>query len=283
VATVVGTQFRLTVGPDDTLLEVSAGKVRLDRLDQSQSVLVADNESGLASAGGLDHRAVEWPENTAGLAFGYDPFKRTEARFANPDKPGNMTLAEYDVLGSAAQNDFSGVLELSGGYLREDEGGKDLVTLCQPAEGFTLEIVFSPAKSQANSPARIVSLGGEAGTTNLVFSQEGDSLRFELATDGPMPQPLVIPLPAARPVHLTITYQNGELVAYTSGRVVAQSAEWQGGFWGWTPGPLVIGADSRGGASWHGMIEALAIYTRRLDAAEVARNMQHYRVLAGRP
>ena len=283
VATVVGTQFRLTVGPDDTLLEVSQGKVQLDKLDQTESITVADDESGLASADVLDHRTVQWPESDETLAFAYDPFTRTEARFRNPET-GNMTYAEYQVVGSAAQNDFSGVLELSGGYLREDDGGKDLVTVCQPAEGFTLEIVFSPARQQPNRSARIVSLEDEGGRPNFVLSQEGNALHFLLITDGPVsPQTLPIPLSTSRPMHLTITYQSGELIAYDAGKVVAQSAELQGALSAWTPGPLLLGANSRGEESWQGAIEALAIHHRAVDAAEVARNVHFYRVLAGRP
>jgi ferric-dicitrate binding protein FerR (iron transport regulator) len=282
VATVLGTQFRLTVDADDTLLEVSEGEVRLDRIDQAESITVADNESGLASDDVLDHRTVKWPEDTAALAFAFDPFTRTEGLFRNPES-GNLNPAEYEVVGSAAANRLRGLVELSGGCLRELEGGRDIVTLSQSSSQFSLELVFTPAPNQPNSPARIVSLEGEAGSPNFVLSQAGNQLLFEFLSDGGDQRPLAVPLPASRPLHVTLSCQDGAMVAYVAGKAVAQRADQLGSLATWTHGPLVIGADGRGHSAWHGTIEALAIYHRAVAADEAARNVHHYRLLAGRP
>jgi hypothetical protein len=284
VATVLGTQFRLTVSPNDTLLEVTKGRVELANTSPGNPILVAANESGLATAGGgLDFRAVKWPENADALVFGLDPFTRIRGVFRSAES-GELFFAEFEGRGGATLYDFQARMELIGGYFLDAAGGRDVTALCQSADALTLEIVLLPAGSQAADEAIIVSLAGDDSTPNLELAQIGNELTFALRSDEAGPsQAIRFPLTATvHPLHLTITFADGELVAYRDGAQVARQAA-DGSLAAWTPGSLAIGADANGRSPWHGSIEAIAIHSRRLDAGEVAQNVLNYRTLAHRP
>jgi ferric-dicitrate binding protein FerR (iron transport regulator) len=280
-ATVLGTEFRLAVGPDDTLLEVTEGRVQLDRLGENDSIVVAAHETGIASPERLHVRAVQWPDDTAGLAFAIDPIKRAGGQVRN-QATGNWLAAEWQVVGSASQNDFTGVLDFSGGYFAEPQAGEDLAAMLRSGEALTLEIVLAPADSLL--AAQIVTLAGSDGRPNVILSQEGDALSFALRTDG---EGSLVPVRFAlasnrEPTHLTITYGSGELAIHQDGNPVPETSRLTGSLAAWSPGPLTLGAAPDGNAAWQGTIEALALYDRRLDAREVARNVRHYAMLVGR-
>ena len=75
-----------------------------------------------------------------------------------------------------------------------------------------------------------------------------------------------------------MTYRPGQLRAYRDGELVVESADVQGDFFHWQPGPLTFGGD------WRGALEGVAIYARVLDSEEVAENAVRYRALrAERP
>ena len=104
------------------------------------------------------------------------------------------------------------------------------------------------------------------------------------------PQPDATPeveigrLPAGKTTHLLIAYQVGRLVAYLDGEAVLETDAIQGGFYHWKPRPLLFGDGPRGGASWAGTLEGVAIYSRFLDAEEAHENYIRYRrKLAARP
>ncbi len=284
VATVLGTQFRLSVNENDTLLEVMKGRVQLASLGSQPPIEVAADESGLATLdGSLDFRQVKWPENADALAFALDPFTRVGGRFWSSESE-SVFQAEFASQGSAVLDDLNGTIDLAGGWLTEADGGRDVTAHLREAGEFTLEIVLLPAEKQPADRATIVSLAGEGEATNFELTQKKSEFVFTLRTDGESEkQPLRIPMIAAnRPMHLTITYADGELLAYRDG-VKVEPKEVRGSLAEWTSGPLAIGADVAGKSPWHGMIEAMAIHHRRLDAGEVVQNVQNFRTLARRP
>jgi hypothetical protein len=84
------------------------------------------------------------------------------------------------------------------------------------------------------------------------------------------------------PLHMTVTYRNGELTVYRDGMAIARSKDLWGSLGGWRSGPLTAGADASGKNPWRGILEAFALYNRCLEPGEVARNARNYRLLAGR-
>jgi ferric-dicitrate binding protein FerR (iron transport regulator) len=284
VATVIGTQFRLTVDNDQTLLEVTKGKVRLESLSPSKPIMVAANESGLATAdGAIDHREVNWPENPESLAFTMDPFSRVGGVFRGAES-GDLYYAEFAAQGGAALNEFTGAMEFSGGWFVEADGGRDVTTLCQQGGAMTVEIVLQPATSQPTNDAKIVSLAADGSRLNFELAHQKDDLVFTLQTDdGDSPTEIRLPVATGKsPVHVTIAWGDGELVAYRDGAEIARK-EVTGSLAAWLPATLTIGADAAGKLPWHGSIEAIAIHARRLEAGEVAQNVQNFRTLARLP
>jgi hypothetical protein len=81
--------------------------------------------------------------------------------------------------------------------------------------------------------------------------------------------------------HLTITYRDGLTTAYQDGKSLTSVDSLHGGLSAWTPGPLVLGADSRGRSPWQGTVEALALYRRCLESGEVELNLRNYQLLKG--
>jgi Concanavalin A-like lectin/glucanases superfamily/FecR protein len=285
VAVVLGTQLHITVTSDDTLLEVTEGLVRLDRLAQRDSIDVAANQSGLASDTLLDFRPVAWPAITDELAYAFDSFVRRVPRARNP-ATGNWYSSPLTSVGSSAVNEFTDALEMTGGYFHSLDDGHDIVAVSQGSDEFSLELVFSSAQADAQEPARIVGLAADDGHDNFLLSQVGDEMTFVLRTDGPAPaEPFKFKLPttlqSARPIHLAITYSSGQLTAYCDGQAMHTSQVLHGSLATWTPATLLIGAGRNGNAPWRGTIEALAIYHRCLEQDELARNVNNYRLLAG--
>ena len=227
VAVVLGTQLRLTVTSDDTLLEVTEGLVRLDRLDRQDSIEVAASQTGLASDATLDLRDVAWPASTEGLAYAFDPFVRRVPRARNPAS-GHWFSSPLDVVGSAAVNEFDDALELSGGYFRSRDDGEDIVTVSQGSSDFSLELVYLPAASASELPGRIVSLEADDGKSNFALSQAGQELTFQLRTDagegcGTLKFQVPAPAKAGQPLHLSITYRDGDLAAWLDGELLERS------------------------------------------------------------
>jgi hypothetical protein len=288
IAVVLGTQLRLTVTGDDTLLEVTEGLVRLDRLDRQDSIEVAASQTGLATDANLDLRDVAWPPNTDGLAYAFDPFVRRVPRARNP-ATGHWYSSPLEVVGSAAVNEFSDALELTGGYFRSRDDGEDIVKVGLDSREFSLELIYRPTAQPSADLGRVVALEGDGGPSNFALSQAGDDWSFLLRTDATDESPPFVfqdaPSPGAdRLIHLTITYRDGELTAYRDGLVIHSSQARRGTLAAWTPATLLIGANSRGRESWRGTIDALAIYHRCLTADEVAQSLLHYRQLAaGQP
>jgi ferric-dicitrate binding protein FerR (iron transport regulator) len=296
IATVLGTQLRLTVSGDDTLLFVEEGKVRLGHRGNAEPIDVAASESGLATSDSLDLQTVEWPAATEGLAFVFDPFVHRIPQTRNPIS-GNWLSSPLEVVGSVAVNELNDMYELSGGHFLAPREGEDIVQVSRESREFALELVFSPSPAGQSGRARIVGIESDDGSHCFELSQvndgqanEGqasDGFVWELRTDaGPPPAPLRFGLdrPGNSPgmIHLTISYREGNLAIFQNSRLIASRDDWHGSLANWQLGPLVIGADSRGHQTWQGSIESLAIYHRWLDSDEVARNVQNYRILSGR-
>ncbi len=283
VAVVLGTRLRLTVTDSDTLLEVTEGLVRLDRLDRQESIDVAASEAGLATDVALDHRTAVWPARTDGLAYAFDPFVRRVplARQSAGDKWFSSPL---EPVGSVAMNEL-GTLDLAGGFFRSRDDGDDIVTVSRESSEFSLELVFLSGEKNAEPARRVVSLEANDGTTNFALHHAGNAWSFVLRTSAAEPsKPLRFSAPGRRgpadPNHMAITYGDGILLGYWNGKQVAQRAGVKGNLSAWTPATLLIGANRRSREAWRGTIHALAIYHRCLDADEVAQNVHNFQRLA---
>jgi hypothetical protein len=284
-------QLRLVVTGESTLLDVSEGQVQFDRLSDKRSILVAANESGFASRDTLQIRQVMWPDRRDGLAYLLSPLEKDEDGKAplvvarNPETR-HLQLAALEPRGDAALLESRFFAELNGGYLISQDAGPNIFQTSRHSSELTLEAIFCPADLNQSGPARIVALGGdESDAPDFALAQDGCEVTFSLRTDAAPAQPApprVTMSTADTPLHLTVTYRNGDLTVYRDGMEIARSKDLWGSLAAWRSGPLTIGADAGGDHPWRGILEAFALYNRCLEPGEVARNARNYRLLAGR-
>jgi len=174
--------------------------------------------------------------------------------------------------------------ELNGGYL-VSKAGKDIINASRGGSELTLEAIFLPASLNQAGPAWIVSLADENEDPDFALAQDGSDFTFALRTDAQSPPaapPRLAINAADTPLHLTVTYRLGELIAYRDGMEIARSKDLWGSLAAWRPsgGRLTVGADASGKHPWRGIMEAFALYNRCLEPGEVARNARNYRLLA---
>jgi hypothetical protein len=283
-------QLRLVVTPESTLLDVSEGQVKFDRLTDNRSIIVAASESGLASRDTLQIRQLMWPDRRDGLAYLFSPLETRDdgkkpLSVARHPETRDLRVTTLEPRGDATLLESPLFVQLNGGYLISHDAGPDIFRTSRGGSELTLEAVFCPANLTQEGPARIVALADENDSADFALAQEGCDVTFSLRTDAaptpPAPPRLTISS-ADTPLHLTVTYRHGELIVYRDGMEIARSKDLWGSLAAWNPGPLTFGADAGGERPWRGILEAFALYNRCLEPGEVARNARNYRLLAGR-
>jgi hypothetical protein len=290
VASASGSLLRLVVQEEATVLDVSEGQAKLERLGDPRLLTVTANESGLASRDTLQIRQVSWPDRRDGLAFLLSPLESRPEQgkplvVARHPQTRHLCLASLEPRGAAILRDSQPFFELNGGYLLFGDAGHAMLAVSRGSSELTLEAIFSPASLDQPGPARIVALADESDDHDFALTQEGREVTFSLRTDTPPPDPAPLRVPlveSERPLHCTITYRHGELIAYLDGVEVARWKNLWGSLTAWRPGALSVGADPSGKNPWRGILEGFALYNRCLEPNEVARNAQNYRLLAGR-
>lgn len=286
-ATVLGTQLRLTVGDATTLLDVTEGKVRLDRLAGGQSVVVAAHETALASTELLQIRSLSWPENRDGLMYLISPLGVLDlpppAKVERNPVSGGLIEMNLELTGNARFNEETSFLQLQGGYAQPDQASIDHLPQWRQQTEFTLEVVVSAADMRDTEESCLVALG-PAERPNFALSRLGEQLVMTMhgADDQPAAMLELGTFPTNEPIHLVIVYGGGLLTAYRDGEEVARGDAGMGLLAGWKEGPLTVGADAQGNQAWHGTVEAMALYSRAVDAREIERSARNYAVLAGR-
>jgi hypothetical protein len=288
-ATAPASLLRLIVSDESTQLDVSEGKVQLDRVKDKRMLVVAANESGLASRDTLQLRQLTWPDRRDGLAYLLSPLETTPKdgkplMLARHPETRSLRRTDLQPRGEATLLESRLFYELNGGYLFSDDAGPDIFAAGSGGSELTLEAVFCPASLDQAGPARILALADNSDDSDFALAQDGADVMFSLRTDAKQtaasPPRLTINMADTR-LHLTVTYRNGELIAYRDGMEIARSKDLWGSLAAWRSGPLTVGADASGEHAWRGIMEAFALYNRCLEPGEVARNARNYRLLAG--
>lgn len=290
LATAPVSQFRLVVTSENTLLDVHEGKVQLTRVGDNRPLMVAANESGVASKTTLQIGPLTWPYRRDGLAYLFSPLEQGPKEnkpltVVRDSETRSFRTTPLEPRGEAALMESRWHYELNGGYLVANDAGQGIFHASRGGSELTLEAIFSPASMDQAGPARIVSLADEGDEPDFALEQEGQEFIVCIKTDAESPPsspPRMTINAADSPLHLTMTYRYGELIAYRDGMEIARSRDLQGSLGKWRSGPLTLGADAAGERPWRGVMEAVALYNRCLEPGEVARNARNYRLLAGR-
>jgi hypothetical protein len=287
VATAPVSHFRLVVTNDETLVEVKEGRVQLNRSGEYRTLPVTANETGLASREALQIRTMTWPYRRDGLAYLFSPLESTPKEnkpltVVRDAETKSFRTTPLEPRGEAALMESRLFYELNGGYLVANDAGQDIFNAGRGGSELTVEAVFSPASMDQAGPARIIALADEGDEPDFALEQDGQDFMFCIKTDSSPPQspPRLTITSADTPLHLTMTYRYGELIAYRDGMEIARSRDLRGSLGAWRSGPLTVGADAAGERPWRGIMEAVALYNRCLEPGEVARNARNYRLLA---
>jgi ferric-dicitrate binding protein FerR (iron transport regulator) len=287
IATVLGTQLRLHVTSGSTLLEVTEGKVRLNRPADGRSIDVSANETGLATSELLQVRGLHWPDSREGLMYLLSPLAVGDlpppAMVARNPATGGLIETRLTLQGNAQFDNESAALVLAGGFASSAEAGTELLPVWRKTEAFTLEIVLAAEALQPDEEACVVSLGPVIGA-NFALLQRGQDLAIALHDpESPADAALQFSLPAKeKPAHVTIVYRDGKVLAYRDGEEIVRGTAAVGLPSRWADGPLTLGGDAKGLQNWMGTMAALAIYNRALDPAEVQQNARNFASLMRR-
>ena len=219
-----------------------------------------------------------WPATRAGLAFLWQD-AAAENRVDDPKLEIDRAFSVEPK--GRARLDEQGRMVLTGGWFETPpEAGRQVVEAARESFELTLVATVTPGSAATGDFVPIVDLSGGRGT-NLVLGQEGRHLvaRVRTASTGPQadrPQVRLFEAEPGRPVHVAVTYQPGELVAFRDGQPVAESREVQGGLAPWKPAGLGFGA---AGGGFSGVLEGVALYGRALTAAEVGEDYLRYQAV----
>jgi hypothetical protein len=272
---------------DETLVEVKEGKVQLNRAGDNRPLVVAANETGTASRETQQIRTLTWPYRRDGLAYLFSPLESTPKEnkpltVVRDAETRSFRTSPLEPRGEAALMESRLFYELNGGYLVANDAGSDIFNAGRGGSELTVEAVFSPASMDQAGPARIVALADEGDEPDFALEQEGQDFMICIKTDAQSPPspPRMTINSSDTPLHLTMTYRYGELIAYRDGMEIARSRDLRGSLGAWRSGPLTVGADAAGERPWRGVMEAVALYNRCLEPGEVARNARNYRLLA---
>jgi ferric-dicitrate binding protein FerR (iron transport regulator) len=270
-ARVLGTRLRLRVEAQETHLDVEEGKVQLTRTRDARSLLVSENQSGVASASELAYEKPRWPTERQALAFLFEGADH-ETLVRNP-ATGNLRDTPLEPQGEAIITSAH-ALQTRDGWFKSVEAGDDLLPLLQETNEFTIEAIVAPDDGNTNGPARVVALADQ-GAANFRLVQNGRWFEFQMLTASGEKSVRLAEAQAGRVVYLTVTYRDGLLATARNGTPAFDNREATGRLIPWKKGPLTLGAAADGSGAWNGTIYALAIHRRVLPLAEQAQNARH--------
>lgn len=277
-AIVVGTELRLVIGPEQTRLDVTEGKVDFERFTGGAPLRVAANQSGVANQQGLALRDLKWPDDEDHLLFTIHESGMPHVRNPDSRNPRETPLEARGLVSTIRQGR---VFSLDGGSFFSPEAGEDLVANIRGKGAFTLETVIIPDSIYRVKDARVLSLGDDGKRADFQLLQRGDDLVFRLWTDDSS-NARELELGNVKPdraVHLTIAYDGESLAGYVNGKLAGEVKNIRGGLTTWSTGAFSLGSDAAGRNVWRGLICGLAISDHALPSFEVTRSVGQYQTL----
>ncbi|MGB6853651.1 MAG: LamG-like jellyroll fold domain-containing protein [Thermoanaerobaculia bacterium] len=219
-----------------------------------------------------------WPSRRDGLVFVWESGDAANLVFdpvIDSDRAFNLQAT-----GLARLNGHFAMELGSGSYLLDPQETLHLLRAIKRSNQWALQAVVRPAAaSPAGGPTSIVAWAGGKRGYNFRLVQRGRVLVLELRTahKGSKRELELFEIPVDRPSHVVVTYTPGRLVAYLDGEKRVDSSDLVGDFFHWREGPVVFGADGKGGGDWTGLLEGVAIYDRVLGPQEVEEDHLRYR------
>jgi hypothetical protein len=258
-----------------------ARATRNDRADFFPDLWVEPDEEppGAGGAGAASARRDEggaaWPFERRGLVYVWEN-KAAANEVAGPDGP---VAWRTEPRGLARYGRF---LEMrpAGGHFTVEGLGPALGRAVGQARALAVEMLVTPENVAQEAP--IVTIGAD-GRPVLQVWQAGRSLAV-VAGERRVPAGEVR-LEGGHAVHVAVGLAGDRLSLFAGGRPVLVRTSFDEAVEPGTPLDVRLGGAGPDGASWAGCLEAVAIWNRPLEAAEVARRAEtlRARVAARRP
>ncbi|MFP4105931.1 MAG: LamG domain-containing protein, partial [Phycisphaerae bacterium] len=244
------------------------------------SFLAGESPAGAEEPDAETVDAASWPGTQKGLVWFW---QNNEATNSIEDEKGRTLRTCRVVARDRARFGRFHDMLLSGGAVLADQADGMLLKSFKAADGLTIEALITPAEAKKDEPKRIITFSTDLKNRNFSVSQDGRKLMLQLRTTENAKQDKTKPIalgsiPAGKPTHVVLTYAPGDLKVYFNGKCVRTLQTVDGTFANWRKSHLLFGDEFKGGADWSGRLEHVAIYSRALEAAEVARK---YKLIAG--
>lgn len=217
-----------------------------------------------------------WPGDTPGLVIAW-------RRDYGPNRVISTVADSSDRWSLKMRGDARfagrGQAELAGGAVLVEGANETMLSACKQTGELSIEAVLLAAKEKQTGPARIISFSTDPYRRNFTLGQEADELILRLRTprtgdNGMNPETKLFSVPTGTPVHVIVSYRDGELVAYRDGQRVKTSSAVQGDLSNWTPQHLLFGDEYQDARHWHGLIERVAIHSRFIADDEAKRRFE---------
>lgn len=253
-----------------------AQATRNDRADFFPDLWVEpdDGPPGAGSAGGAaarrDEAGAAWPFERRGLVYVWDN-KAAANEVAGPDGPVAWRTEPHGLAR------YGRHLEMrpAGGHFAVEALGPVLGRAVGQAHALAVEMLVTPERVPQDAP--IATIGADARPV-LQLSQAGRSLA--VVAGSRRASAAEVRLEAGRAVHVAVSLARGRLSVFAGGRLVLAGSSFDVDVAPEASLPVRFGGAGPDGASWAGGIEAVAIWDRPLEGAEVAHRAEVLRARA---
>jgi ferric-dicitrate binding protein FerR (iron transport regulator) len=256
-ALVVGTRLRLRASLAETELEVLEGAVELRRRDGDQSQMVNARQLAVLTTGHLTFHSTEWPLDRRGLVI-LAPAGVGEG-LVRSSKTGRLAPFRLKPRGEASL-EGARAMRLAGGAVVAERAGRDLLSLLEPANGFSLEVIF-----RADGPAgTLLTYSPEASPANFELVHDGDWLVWRSRAPTGAIEYRLAQVAARETSHLVVTAGSDGFRAFLNGRLVFEDGANPLADLPWAAGALLFGNAPGNDRPFRGEILGAAIYDRSL-------------------
>jgi hypothetical protein len=226
----------------------------------------------------------EWPGTDQGLVFLWENNRAGNSAAAD-------RFAKSAIAAASGEARFGPDHEmwLRNGSVRVEGFDAPMVEAVKKTGAFTLEFVVSSAAFDDTGTRCLISLSKDSNDICFSVGQRGDKLVFRLRTHETDPGGKEVEIAAIEPGRLyrvAVGFSRGVLTAWVDGRRVLETDAVPGGLSDWPDEARLLFGDEWGasGVQWHGLLEGVAIYDRKITDEEAARKAELYAAkLAARP
>ena len=168
-----------------------------------------------------------------------------------------------------------GQMDLTGGAFLTKGVNEALLAACQASNQLTLECLVTTNNLDQDGPARIISFSNDITHRNFTFGQDGSRFAVRIrtprtGTNATGSEFSFGKIEVGKPIHVIVSYFDGNVYCYIDGKLVYVSNGTQGDFSNWELYPLLFGDEASGGRNWEGKLSRVAIYSRFVGVEEAA-------------